>query len=423
MPDSPQSPRLDRLRGDLDTGNRGPLDAFWAEVTHEGAPLVEPVEGESDHSLVTFLWREQEQEPVTNVVVVSPLGGFNPCEIGPYIMSRLVGTDVWYLTYAVRDDLRTTYQFSVNDPLRPWDEIDWGQHSARLRLDPLNPRKFDYHPDPDNPRDKGRAESVVELPGAAPQPWIIAREGTARGRVDVHHLPSRLLGNTRRVQVYTPAGYDKDSPSADPGAYDLLVMFDGWGYTRNMAASTTLDNLIADGRIPPTVALFVDSPDRNLELPCYPPFARFLAEELLPWARAEYRFTGDPSHSTVGGASYGALAATFAALNYPELFGRVLCQSGAFWWKPEGDTEHELLARRFADAPRLPLRFHLDVGLLEQWPGPDGAPHILITNRHMRNVLRARGYPVSYMELNSGHDDVYWRGALADGLMALAGTD
>ena len=47
MPDSPQSPRLTRLKGELDTDNRGALDAFWAEVAHEGAPLVEPVEGDS----------------------------------------------------------------------------------------------------------------------------------------------------------------------------------------------------------------------------------------------------------------------------------------------------------------------------------------------------------------------------------------
>jgi enterochelin esterase family protein len=199
-------------------------------------------------------------------------------------------------------------------------------------------------------------------------------------------------------------------------------MFDGWGYTRNMDAAITLDNLIAARRIPPTVVLFVDSPDRNLELPCYPPFARFLAEELLPWAWREYHFTHEPGRTTVGGASYGALAATFAALRYSDLFGRVLCQSGAFWWKPEGAIEHEWLARQFAGAPLLPLRFHLDVGLLERWPSPDDGPHILITNRHMRDVLRARGYPVNYVEVNSGHDDLYWRGALADGLLALAGT-
>jgi enterochelin esterase family protein len=416
----PESPRLARLQRDLDSGNSAALDAFWAEVSREGAPVIEPVEGDPEHSYVTFLWREQDAEPVSSVIVVSPLGGSDPGEIEPYLMLRLGETGVWYVTYVERNDLRTTYQLAVNEPVRPWDNIDWAEFASRLRLDPLNPRVFAYAPDPDNPSDKGRAESVVELPGAPPQTWAVASEGTPHGRLHEHHLTSDLLGNTRRVQVYTPAAYD---PAASTGEdYDLLVMFDGWGYTRNMDAAITLDNLIAARRIPPTVVLFVDSPDRNLELPCYPPFARFLAEELLPWAWREYHFTHEPGRTTVGGASYGALAATFAALRYSDLFGRVLCQSGAFWWKPEGAIEHEWLARQFAGAPLLPLRFHLDVGLLERWPSPDDGPHILITNRHMRDVLRARGYPVNYVEVNSGHDDLYWRGALADGLLALAGT-
>jgi enterochelin esterase family protein len=410
---TPRSPRLARLKRSLDSGEPGALEAFWAEVHRGGTPLVEPVEGEPECRYVTFLWREREEEPVSSVVVVSALGGYDPRRPGPHFMTRLDGTDVWYRTYKERSDLRTTYLLAVNEPVAEGEEVDWSERLPRLRLDPLNPRMFTYAPDPDNPADKGRAESVVELPGAPPQPWAAEREGTPRGRLHEHHLTSRLLGNKRRVQVYTPAGYKEG------GDCDLLVMFDGWGYTRNMGAAVTLDNLIAAGRIPPTVGLFVDSPDRNLELPCYPLFAQFVAEELLPWARGEYRFTGDPARTTVGGASYGALAAAFAGLTYPGLFGKVLCQSGAFWWKPEGDTEHEWLARQLAEGPLLPLRFHLDVGLLEQWLAPDNGPNILLSNRHLRNVLRAKGYPVNYVELNSGHDDLYWRGALADGLIAL----
>jgi enterochelin esterase family protein len=41
----------------------------------------------------------------------------------------------------------------------------------------------------------------------------------------------------------------------------------------------------------------------------------------------------------------------------------------------------------------------------------------------MRDVSLAKGYEVHYQQFNSGHDYLNWRGTLADGLIALAGTD
>ena len=43
----------------------------------------------------------------------------------------------------------------------------------------------------------------------------------------------------------------------------------------------------------------------------------------------------------------------------------------------------------------------------------------LMSNRHLRDVLRAKGYDVTYREVGGGHDFVHWRAMLADGLMTL----
>ena len=45
----------------------------------------------------------------------------------------------------------------------------------------------------------------------------------------------------------------------------------------------------------------------------------------------------------------------------------------------------------------------------------------LESNRHMRDVLLAKGYEVHYREFIGGHDYLSWRGLLADGLIALIG--
>jgi enterochelin esterase family protein len=113
------------------------------------------------------------------------------------------------------------------------------------------------------------------------------------------------------------------------------------------------------------------------------------------------------------------LAAAHIGLNLPDRFGRVLSQSGAFAWSPEGDPEAEWLARQAAREPRLPLRVYQDVGSLEGDAPPDGGPSHLLANRHFRTVLQAKGYPVHYAEYSGGHDFLNLRGTLADGLIAL----
>ncbi len=220
----------------------------------------------------------------------------------------------------------------------------------------------------------------------------------------------------------------------DAAPYPVLVLCDEKFYLRHVPAPATLDNLLADSRIPPMLAVLVDNGPgnaRSTELPCNPTFADFLSDELLPWVRDSYNITQDPAQTIVGGLSYGGLASTFAALRHPEAFGNVLSQSGSYWWTPQnypGTTPKEkdpyaepsYVAGLFLAQPKLPIRFYMDAGAHERdFSGHGG--HILVPNRHLRDVLRAKGYEVKYQEFIGGHDALSWRGTFADGLIALAG--
>ena len=78
--------------------------------------------------------------------------------------------------------------------------------------------------------------------------------------------------------------------------------------------------------------------------------------------------------------------------------------------------------------PRRPIRFYLETGRYDNVPGADLPLYEMVLdetnlmgNRHLRDVLLARGYDVTYREVGGGHDYVHWRAMLADRLLTLLG--
>jgi len=404
------SPRLAALQRELEAGHTAALENFWQEVTKQGAPLVEPIKGESRYVWLTFLWRAKEE--TKNVVIWSDLGNWR--DLSTLQMTRLADTDLWYKTYRVRDDARFNYRLSINDTLIPFYTEAREKQPIKFQPDPLNPRQYDFF--------KPTIYSVVELP-AAPSLALITRPPdvpkSQGGRIDRFH--STILNNDHRVWVYTPPGYKREGKP-----YNLLLLFDGSGYVSLIPAPVVLDNLLAKGLIPPTVAVLVDSGGgeaRDRELSCNPQFADFITKEVLPWVRQNYHSTSEPSQTTVGGASLGGLAAAYVAMRHPEIFGNVLAQSGSFWWKPENEDEYEWLTRQFVASPRLPIRFYLQIGLLENLSTARlDSTTMLVASRHLRDVLQAKGYSVQLQEINGGHDWFNWQAALPDGLTSLLNT-
>ena len=130
--------------------------------------------------------------------------------------------------------------------------------------------------------------------------------------------------------------------------------------------------------------------------------------------RKNYDATGDPSRTVVAGSSRGGLASACAGFQHPEVFGNVLSQSGSYWWSPPEELERSWLTRQFARSPLRPLKVSMSVGLMEIGDQLD-------TNRHLRDVLVAKGYEVYYAEFNGNHGYVAWRADFAGRLIVLIG--
>jgi len=429
-----ESPRIKALRASLEAGKQESVAAFWDEVKRQGAPLIEPLPGDKNNMLVTFFWKGT---PYTHSVAVLRLP-YVAATPDDYLMQRLGETDLWYATVAIDRKSRFEYTLAPNVPR--FQGLAYGIDNDTITMiaaaawpDPLNPKRWrvDTHI-VDVPDFSSR--SIVEMPDAPPQPWLAEKTGVAAGQIEKHQFKSALLKNEREIAVYLPPGYSKTTKP-----YPLLVLFDEQAYLGDqnepglVPTPTILNNLIAEKRIPPIVALLVgNGPDdaRSRELPCNPVFADFLASELLPWAHARYNFTADPRQTVVAGSSYGGLAAAYVGLRHSETFGNVLSQSGSFHWTPpnsdnspssDANSEPNWVARQFIASPKLPLRFHLDAGTDEiDFSGKSNS--ILPTTRTLRDVLLAKGYQVQFQEFAGGHDYLSWRGTLADGLIFLVGN-
>lgn len=396
------------------------LAALTADLRAAEGPLVEPV---GDDLLVTFVWIGPQRQ-----VSVRGAQLFEDRNAMSHPMHHVPGTEVWHLSVRAPRGVTTVYQYLVEDPFIDADKNDLpllgrlvAESRERSYADPFNPRRLF----PQAAKIAGADEaprthwdSVLELPGLEPAPWF---DGEAPP-LEEHRLVSRVLGNERTISVYAPAR---------SGPCPLVVLLDGESWVSVARLHAALAGLMTDGTIAPAVVAFVDNPPdgmtaRMKEMACDPAMTRMLTEELLPLLRSSYDLNGEV---VVGGNSLGGLAAAFAAHERPDVFGAVLSVSGSYWWgyrpAPQGwgkDDEPEWLTRQYAEAPLRPVRFWIDVGRLETGASPL-APGIdqRAANRHLRTVLRAKGYDVTYHEAPGGHEFATFRRSVLKGLRALLG--
>ena len=359
--------------------------------------MVEPVS--PTHSMVTFLWRGATQRSVR--LFGSPSGNHDP-------LARLGQSDVWWASFEMPNTARLSYRLAPDVPRVKGTALD--QRRAILitaQRDPLNQSVFPASAA--GVADMSQGSSVLTLPAAPAQPWVQARADVARGALQEHRLHSQVLGNERSVWIYRPANV---RPKA------LLVLFDAHAYRDDVPTPRILDNLLADGLIEPTALVLVGNASvdaRATELPPNPAFARFLDEELMPWVQ-DQGLVLPADHTVIAGSSYGGLASAYAGLMHPQWFGNVLSLSGSYWWAPQTHMPGWMM-RAYASAPPKPVRFYLDAGRYESARG--GQDGILETNRHLGDVLRAKGYAVTQVEHDTGHDYLHWQGSLGCGLVAL----
>lgn len=249
----------------------------------------------------------------------------------------------------------------------------------------------------------------------------IAREPNTFGKPDSAN-PAKLIVTTshpapyiRQVAVYVPKQYVAGT------AAPFIVGADG----PDNLLFTTLDNLIAEGKVPAMVAISIGNgsgdaqgSQRGLEYDTMNGvYAEFVEKEILPLveSKCQVKLTKDPAgRATMGGSSSGSCA-LIMAWYHPEWYHRVLTYSGTFinqQWPynpkiPHGAWEfHEHLIPK---SRVKPLRIWMEVGdrdLFNPNAMRDGMHDWVLANENMARALAAKNYPYQFVfARNAGHVD------------------
>ncbi|HVS70004.1 MAG TPA: alpha/beta hydrolase-fold protein [Phycisphaerae bacterium] len=249
----------------------------------------------------------------------------------------------------------------------------------------------------------------------------IARDPNTFGAPDPND-PAKLIVTTshpqpytRRVTVYVPANYTPGSP------LPFIVGADG----ADTLLFTTLDNLIAEHKLPPMAAISIangggdaQGSERGLEYDTMSgKYAEFVQAEVLPLVEKNARvsLSQDPdARATMGGSSGGSCALAMAWY-HPEWYHRVLTYSGTFvnqQWPSNPQTPHgawEFHEHLIPNSPPKPLRLWLEVGDRDNFnPNAmrDNMHDWTLANERMAAALAAKGYHYQFLfAKNAGHTD------------------
>jgi enterochelin esterase family protein len=256
-------------------------------------------------------------------------------------------------------------------------------------------------------------ESILTLPKAPPQPW---RNYKAEGKWQDIEINSRSLGGKSTVNVYLPKSWNQSNAKN----WNVFIGMDGIGYREPLVPTDRIvEYLIDKGKIQPTIIVLTEdvSGIGDQSENGYDPVAAFLADEVIPAVREKFGVAAKPSQVIVSGKSRRGMISAYAAFKRSDAIGNVLSLSGSYFWKPPNQTEYELIPRLYAQSEKKPIKFYLSAGIYERFVSTRNAGHYLLaTNRHMRDVLTAKGYDLKYEEFPSTHRELNWEDQLVKGL-------
>jgi metallo-beta-lactamase class B len=224
------------------------------------------------------------------------------------------------------------------------------------------------------------------------------------------------LGRTRRIWLFLPPDY-----ATSTNTYPVLYMHDGQNvfddatsFAGEWGVDETLDQLQALGD-PGCIVVAIDNEGQHRMEEYQPDFKQndggeggkyldFIIHTLKPYIDQHYRTRPDRINTGIAGSSLGGIISLYAALKYPDVFGRVCVFSAPLYMQPKL-FDLALQAKRLKPA----TRFYFLCGLMETQP----ADRLAKLQQQMVESLVVAGFKLedlrSVASPDGQHAEWFWR--------------
>ncbi|MHA8088141.1 esterase [Aquirufa sp. Wall-65K1] len=267
-----------------------------------------------------------------------------------------------------------------------------------------------------------RTESLLYIPGKASDLYW-AKTGP-KGSVRQIWYESKSLNLTRRMQVYTPPGYDDTKDT-----YPVLYLLHGGGGDEEAwptlgVAPNILDNLINSGKAKPMIVVMTNgNPNQaaaNVVSPVIPTsdlpvggmgsmlFEKSLVADVIPYIENHFRVKKNKESRALTGLSMGGLQTINTTFENPNLFNYI-----------------GVMSMGFADMSRFGVK--VDVSKRDQqiedlkkanpklyWIACGKEDFLIESVVTMRNTLDKHQFKYVYRESGGGHTWTNWRVYLSE---------
>jgi predicted alpha/beta superfamily hydrolase len=187
----------------------------------------------------------------------------------------------------------------------------------------------------------------VTAPSSTPSPALATRAAPASDTVLPHQtftIDSRVLRETRRINLYTPPGYDK----AADARYPVLYMPDGGVEEDFPHVTSDVDAAIRAGEMRPVIVVGIENTERRRDMTGptevetdkkiaprvggSAAFRAFILDELMPAIGQRVRGNGQ---TAIVGESLAGLFVVETFFQEPRLFDVYIAFSPSLWWNAQ----------------------------------------------------------------------------------------
>ena len=252
------------------------------------------------------------------------------------------------VTFRLNANYATRVQLSGNWMANPWggtEEMEKGTNGIwEITIDAPEPEIYTYNfvvdgvsvNDPLNnqvQRDGNRYLNMLFIPGERSENYYESQG--QHGTLTYRWYDSQLLGISRRMAVYTPYGYEKNTRKK----YPVLYLLHGGGGDEEAwpsmgRAVQILDNLIEKGLAEPMIVVMPNGNPtqraaQTLRLPNdgkaegQNAYVNSLVKEIVPFIDKEYLTVAKADGRDIAGLSMGGGHTTAATLSYPGVFSYI----------------------------------------------------------------------------------------------------